>query len=172
MKRKLIVTLFFSCMMLGCATTKDGESVFPTLAGTVVGAAVGGFVGNKLDRKLGTGHLFTSLGAGLFGVLGGKLANQLTTQDKENIVTILNDTDKSQTQAWCSDSKDISSDIENVNCKDSNKVIATAGDVTINNQGLMCRTLKTEIPQKNGKLEAANQTLCQDKNGKWNEKPV
>lgn len=168
--KKLITVLVISISLTGCATSANGENSLVKSVGAMVGAAAMAFGGSRLDGVAGTGSLFTTLGAGLGAVIGGELAHYLTKQDKENLEQVLIDTKQSKPVAWCSDSKNVSKNVNNVQCGSTNKIVAIPGAAVKDNQGEICRPMKTEVVKPNGDIATETQNLCQAKDGKWHEK--
>ncbi len=169
--KKLIAALVISTSLTGCATSANGENPFAQVIGGALGAAAMGYGGNVLDKKLGTGALFTTIGVGLGAVIGGQLAKYLTTQDKQNLETVLVDTKQAKPVAWCSDSKTVSKDVNSVKCDSTtNKIVAIPGLVAKDSQGEMCRPMKTEVVKPNGDIATETQNFCLAKDGKWHEK--
>ena len=104
--------------------------------------------------------------ADTLAVIGGQLANYFTQQDKENAVKVLKDTEKTQPVAWCSDSADVSENVEEVKCSSSRKIIQTPG-VVVKKEEKVCRSLKTEVVTESGDIKTETQSLCQAENGEW-----
>jgi hypothetical protein len=104
--------------------------------------------------------------ADTLAVIGGQLANYFTQQDKENAVKVLKDTEKTQPVAWCSDSADVSENVEEVKCSSSRKIIQTPGAV-VKKEEKVCRSLKTEVVTESGEIKTETQNLCQAENGEW-----
>ncbi len=101
-------------------------------------------------------------------VIGGKLANYFTEQDKENSVAVLKNTTKTRAVAWCSDSKELSENVEEVKCSKSRKITQTPGAVS-KKENKICRSLKTEVVTESGEIKTENQNLCQAEDGEWYE---
>lgn len=99
-------------------------------------------------------------------IIGGKLANYFTEQDKENAVSVIKNTEKTKAVAWCSNSADVSENVEEVKCSQSRKITQTPGAVT-KKEDKICRSLKTEVVTESGEIKTENQNLCQAENGEW-----
>jgi hypothetical protein len=99
-------------------------------------------------------------------VIGGQLASYFTQQDKENAVKVLKNTEKTAPVAWCSDSSDVSENVDEVKCSSSRKIIQTPGEV-VKKEDKVCRSLKTEVVTENGDIQTETQHLCQAENGEW-----
>jgi hypothetical protein len=179
--KKLTTVLIIGFLVSGCANMPLSEQV-----GGGLGALIGGIGGEKLAKQLGLqdSTLRSALIAGGAGagaavgvVIGGKIAQYLSERDKQNIVTVLNDTKNNQPVAWCSDknapaSRDatLSRNVGSVQCGNANKIIATPGVAAKNDQGETCRSSKTEVAMPNGQIETVTQNLCLAKDGGWYEK--
>ncbi len=99
-------------------------------------------------------------------VIGGKLADYFSEQDKQNAVQVLEKKQVTKSVAWCAGSEEMSEDVGDVQCAKTHKIIQTPGKVT-ENKGKICRTLKTEVVTAEGEIKTENQQLCQAENGEW-----
>lgn len=112
--------------------------------------------------------VITVAAADTLAVIGGKLANYFTEQDKVNSVTVLKNTTKTRSVAWCSDSKEVSENVEDLKCSKSRKITQTPGAVS-KKENKICRSLKTEVVTESGEIKTENQNLCQAEDGEWYE---
>jgi hypothetical protein len=99
-------------------------------------------------------------------IIGGKLAEYFTEQDKHNAVQVLEKTDNAKSVAWCSNSKDVSENVEDVKCTKTNKIIQTPSPVT-QKESKTCRILKTEVVTVGGEIQTETQNLCKNEQGEW-----
>jgi hypothetical protein len=111
----------------------------------------------------------TTAAVASLAVIGGKLAQYFTQQDKKNAVTVLKNSQKTQPVAWCSDSKQVSENIDNLKCGKLHKIVQTAGIMT-KKEDKVCRSLKTEVITDSGEIQTETQHLCQAEDGEWYDK--
>lgn len=157
--KKLAVVTMTGLLVTGCASNEVQQ-------GGIFGAIVGGVAGYAAcDGKASC----IAAGALAGAVIGGAIAQYLTEQDQANISNTLNDTEHSQPVAWCSNSRQVSNNVNNVNCGDGNKIITKADPVVANAQGGICRDVKTDIEMPNGNIKTDTQTVCKGQDGKWHE---
>jgi hypothetical protein len=123
---------------------------------------------NKPSKKM-TKAIIVGLGTvtvATMKIIGGKLAEYFTEQDKHNAVQVLEKTDDAKPVAWCSNSKEVSENVEDVKCTKTNKIIQTPSPVT-QVESKTCRTLKTEVVTVGGEIQTETQRLCKNEQGEW-----
>jgi hypothetical protein len=129
------------------------------------------FRGDKTKKLTHGVDVATAVNVGIvagtaLAIIGGKLADYFTEQDKQNATRVLQKKDTTKSVAWCSGSEEISDDVNAVQCAKTHKIIQTPGKVT-ENKGKICRTLKTEIVTAQNEIKTEEQQLCQAEDGEW-----
>tara|TARA_B100001029_G_C14600992_1_gene203943 strand:+ start:9 stop:473 length:465 start_codon:yes stop_codon:yes gene_type:complete len=151
MKKEFYFLLVSSLLLGSCENKEDNK-----LLGQIIGSVTGAYLGSKIGSGIGK-DISMVLGTAVGLVLGGKIAEVLDDDEKEDFGKKIQDSLESNPDN--TSSKWTSKKNKNLNAE-----ILPTNSYEIDNQ--TCRDFK-KIVEKNGEKIEEESTACRDEQGNW-----